>query len=389
MYFPGVKNEGSFSVTLYVLMLICVVRFSSICYAHMGEEHAHQENNDSDQVTTNDATKIQPTHNGLFVAKHLQTHLGMKTEKVVEKSISDSVRLVGHVISDPSGYARLQATQNARILNDPEYLLPLTGQKVKKDQVLLVLQPTLQKIETSTQRETLYKVESEIEQLKKEVNRKERLGEFASQKELENARVELERALKQKEEIVNKTFKPEYLKSPIDGIVADLHVRPGEIVTPEKTILEIVDPSKFLVEAYAFNPSIAHEITSGDLKLPLIQNKSIPLTVLGVSPKVNIEDQSMHILFKPTEQDTNIKLDMAVEVLAHLKANKSAIVVPRSAIAQDSNETWVFIRTSPEMFEARKVKIRHYVGNNAEIEEGLMLGEVIVVDGAYLLNQAK
>lgn len=370
---------------------LCFVSVYSLCYAHGGHQHAHPEEakKTADAPVTEYPHMVSQTSNGIRVPKDIQFHLGIVTRKVRQRSLKGTTRLVGYVISDPSGYARLQATQNARVVNSPDHPLPLPGQRVKKGQVILSLQPTLSKIETTDQRSMLYGVESEIVQLKKEVNRKEKLGPYVSRKELENARTELERAIKQKEEILTKTFKPEYLTSPLDGIVADLHVRPGEIVNPERSIVEIVDPSKLLIEAFVFDPTIADEIVGGVARLPLVPDKSIQLKLIGVSPKVSKEDQSIHVLFKAEEQDSSIKLDMAVEVLGYLRTMKPSIAIQKKAIIEDDKGAWVFVHTAPEMFEARKVRIRRTVGEMVEIENGLSLGEKIVVDGAYLLHQAK
>jgi cobalt-zinc-cadmium efflux system membrane fusion protein len=376
---------------LYLPLSLClgvIIASSPACYAHGGEDQSHPEEAKKEERDSNQHM-INQTSSGLVVLKEIQFHLGITTEKVTEREANSTIRLTGHVISDPSGYARLQATQNARVMNDPDYPLPLPGQHVQKGQVILALQPTLNKVESTDQKSMLYKIESEIVQLGKEVDRKVKLGQFSSQKELENARSDLERAIKQKEEIINKTFKPEYLRSPLDGIVADLHVRPGEIVSPDKTIVEIVDPSKLLVEAFIFDPTLADDLTGGIARLPLAPDKSIRLKLIGVSPKVSKEDQAVHVLFKAEELDPSIKMDMAVEVLGDLRASKLTLMVPSKAIVEFAKGSWVFIHTAPEVFETRKVRIRRTVEGWAEVEEGLALGEKIVVEGAYLLNQAR
>ena len=332
---------------------------------------------------------IAASPGGLVIPKELQFHLGIVTEKASEKPLKGTIRLMGTVISDPSGYARLQATQAARVINHPDYPLPLPGQAVKAGQVVLAVAPTLTTIESTDQKNALYKAESEITQRHLEVQRLEKLGQYAAKKDLENAKAELERALKQKDEISNQTFKPELLRSPIDGFVSDLHVRPGEIVTSDKTIAEIVDPRKLLVEALVFNPEIADQIAGGYIFSPLKPDKTISVKILGVSPKVNREDQSIHIQLKPEKVDPDIKLDMAVEVVGELKETKPALVIPQKAVAEDSQGAWVFIHTNPETFEPRKIRIRRQIDNMVEIEEGLLPGEKIVIEGAYLLNQAK
>ena len=341
----------------------------------------HQENQDQHVIAA--------APGGLVIPKELQFHLGIITEKALEKPLKGSIRLLGTVISDPSGYARLQATQTARVINHPDYPLPLPGQAVKAGQVVLAVAPTLTTIESTDQKNALYKAESEITQRHLEVQRLKKLGQYSAKKDLENAKAELERALKQKDEITNQTFKPELLRSPIDGFVSDLHVRPGEIVTSDKTIAEIVDPNKLLVEALVFNPETADQIVGGYIFSPLEPQKKIDVKILGVSPKVNREDQSIHIQLKPEKVNHDIKLDMAVEVVGELKETKTALAIPQKAVAEDSQGTWVFVHTNPEAFEPRKIRIRRQIDNIVEIEEGLSPGERIVIEGAYLLNQAK
>jgi RND family efflux transporter MFP subunit len=371
------------------LLLIALLFKLSHVFAHGDEDHGSKKKKEEPEHTKTGDTTISKSSSGLAVPKELQLHLNITTEKVVERSLGQTLRLIGHVVSDPSGYARLQASQNARVLNDPEYPLPLPGQKVKKDQVVLSLQPTLGKTETSDQKTALYKIESDIVKLRKDVERKEKLGEYGTKKDLENARIELESVVKQKEEIINKTFKPEYLRSPLDGIVADLHVRPGEIVTSDKTIVEIVDPSTLMVEALLFDSTLSDEIVKGYARLPLNADKTITLELLGVSPKVNKEDQAIHLLFKAKETDASIKLDMAIEVIAELKSSKPTLAIPKGAIVEDRTGVWVFVKINPEIFEPRKVRVNRYIDGYAEITDGVNLGEVIVVDGAYLLNQAR
>ena len=371
------------------LLLIALLFKLSHVFAHGDEDHGSKKKKEEPEHTKTGDTTISKSSSGLAVPKELQLHLNITTEKVVERSLGQTLRLIGRVVSDPSGYARLQASQNARVLNDPEYPLPLPGQKVKKDQVVLSLQPTLGKTETSDQKTALYKIESDIVKLRKDVERKEKLGEYGTKKDLENARIELESVVKQKEEIINKTFKPEYLRSPLDGIVADLHVRPGEIVTSDKTIVEIVDPSTLMVEALLFDSTLSDEIVKGYARLPLNADKTITLELLGVSPKVNKEDQAIHLLFKAKETDASIKLDMAIEVIAELKSSKPTLAIPKGAIVEDRTGVWVFVKINPETFEPRKVRVNRYIDGYAEITDGVNLGEVIVVDGAYLLNQAR
>lgn len=361
--------------------------------SHVDHPDHSSEKKDAEMQLTHEDDKdhhvVAASSGGIIVPKELQFHLGIVTEKASERPLKGTVRLMGTVISDPGGYARLQPTQTARVIVHPDYPLPLPGQAVKTGQVILAVAPTLTIVESTDQKNALYKAESEISQRRKEVARLEKLGQFSAKKNLENAQAELERALKQKDEITNRTFKPELLKSPIDGFISDFHVRPGEIVTSDRTIAEIVDPNKLLVEAFVFDPDIANQIVGGYIFSPLKPLKTINVKILGISPKVDREDQAIHVQLKPDKIDSDIKLDMTVEVVGELKETKPTLVIPQKAIAEDAQGAWVFVHTNPETFEPRKIRIRRQIDDIVEIEEGLVPGERVVIEGAYLLNQAK
>lgn len=380
------RLKALFSVSVFLLFTM------PHAIGHGDQDHS-SEKEDSKKHAPHDEDKdqhvIAASSGGIIVPKELQFHLGIVTEKASEKPLKGTIRLVGTVISDPAGYARLQATQTARVINHPDYPLPLPGQAVKAGQVILAVAPTLTTVESTDQKNALYKAESEITQRRKEVGRLEKLGQFAAKKDLENAQSELERALKQKDEIINGTFKPELLRSPIDGFISDLHVRPGEIVTSDKTIAEVVDPNKLLVEALVFDPDIANQIVGGYIFSPLKPLKTINVKILGISPKVDREDQAIHIQLKPDKIDSTIKLDMTVEVVGELKETKPTLVIPEKSIAEDAAGSWIFVHTNPETFEPRKIRIRRQLADMVEIEEGLLPGERVVIEGAYLLSQAK
>lgn len=343
------------------MKILSFILFPASLLAHGDEPHGHDEHEHTETP---------------------QSYLGLATEKVVLKSAKKTVRLMGTIMSDPAGYARLQVTQTARILNHPDYPIPLPGQAVKTDQPILAVMPIITKIETTAQKNALYKVESDITQKQKEIKRLETLKEFGSKKDLENARAELESNLKQKEEITQKSFATEILRSPINGFIADMHVRPGEIVTSDKTIAEIIDPTKLLVEAYVFDGKNASQIKSG-----YIEGHSTALEVIGISPKVNKDDQAIHILFKPKTHNPDLKLDRAIEVIGELEETSPILLIPQKAVVTKNNTSRVFVRLNPETIEPRHIRIGRSFNDSVEVLEGVFEGEEIITDGAFLLNQ--
>ena len=122
-----------------------------------------------------------------------QTH-----DRSESRQATESVRLVGRVVPDPAGYARVQSAQAARVVYDPAFPIPVPGQWVKRGQVVAVLEPNLSAIERSDKRAALYKVESEISLLERQLARWEQARGVVVAKEVETARVQLDNLHKEK-----------------------------------------------------------------------------------------------------------------------------------------------------------------------------------------------
>jgi membrane fusion protein, heavy metal efflux system len=59
--------------------------------------------------------------------------------------------------------------------------------------------------------------------------------------------------------------------------------------------------------------------------------------------------------------------------------------VPRSAIEQVEGKTVVFVQ-SGDGFERRNVMLGTSGGDRVEVRKGLIAGEVVAIDGAFLLK---
>jgi cobalt-zinc-cadmium efflux system membrane fusion protein len=77
---------------------------------------------------------------------------------------------------------------------------------------------------------------------------------------------------------------------------------------------------------------------------------------------------------------------VTARILADSKlATNEVLAVPRSAIEQVEGKTVVFVQTG-EAFERRNVLLGTSGGDRVEIRKGLDAGELVAVDGAFLLK---
>lgn len=346
-------------------------------FAHAGEDHG-----DGGAPTTQAA--VVPGR-AVTMPKESQFLLGVRTGRAEAREVAEAVRLVGRVVPDPTGYARVQPAQAGRVVWDPDHPLPVPGQSVKRGDVLAVIEPNLTALERSDQRAALYRVETAIAQTERQIRRWEQMGDAARRKDLDDARLDLARLVKEREQIAGTALGREYLRAPLDGVVTDVHVVPGEVIAPETTAIEVVDPERLRVEAVLHDLALADRIAGGQASTRLLKDHVFSLSLIGSGGRIDPRDQGLHLIFAVTDGARLLKLGLPLDVLAHTGGSSLRVSVPREAIADAGGRPVVFVKTAPEIFEARPVRLGRVVGGWAEVAEDVAPGERVVVRGAAQL----
>ncbi|CAA7625631.1 Membrane-fusion protein [Candidatus Terasakiella magnetica] len=348
--------------------------------AHGGEDHGTPQPAQA---------QIQPGQ-PIAMSKSTQFLLGIRTEKIEPREAADTVRVVGRVIPDPGGYARIQPSQPARIVADPNFPIPVPGQVVKRGQVLAVLEPTLTNLERGDKRSSLSRIESELAIAERELMREVALGALVPAKQVETTRIRLDQLRRERAQIAGTSLGRELLLAPVDGVITDVHVVPGEVVGPTQALVEVVDPALLRVEAVIHDLLLARKVSSAQAASKLLPGEIFPLTLLGVSPRMDPLDQGVHAVFKVHGgQADSLSIGMPVDVYLATGAVRLRTAVPRDAIAEMGGRQVVFVRTAPETFEARPIKVERIVGPLAEISEGVNPGDRVVTQGIEQLRAGR
>ncbi|WP_291718577.1 HlyD family efflux transporter periplasmic adaptor subunit, partial [Magnetospirillum sp. 64-120] len=245
-------------------------------------------------------------------------------------------------------------------------------------------------LEKGDKRATLSRVDSEIVIAERELARQETLGALVPAKQLETTRIRLDQLRKERGQITGTALGRELLTAPVDGIVTDVHVVPGEVVASDRVLVEIVDPSLLRVEAIIHDLTVAKRISGATAASKLVPDQSFPLALLGVSPKIDMVDQGIHALFQVAAgQAGALSIGMPMDVFLETGATSVRTAVPRDAIAEVGGRRAVFVRTAPETFEVRPVKVVRTIGPLAEIAEGINPGDRVVTQGIEQLKAGR
>jgi HlyD family secretion protein len=174
--------------------------------------------------------------------------------------------------------------------------------------------------------------------------------------------------------------------SPINGVIADRPVYPGEMVASGSPIVSIVDISQVVARA---NVSVkdAAFITVGRPARIAGPDGDLAGTVTVVSPSVDPNTTTVQVWVKVPNPGEKLKPGGTVRVAIIAETIQNTIVVPSSALLNsDEGGPKVMVVTSDSIAHERKVSLGVRQGERVQIVSGVQDGDKVVTSGGLGLD---
>jgi RND family efflux transporter MFP subunit len=322
-----------------------------------------------------------------FVAKSTQRLLDVRTVAAKPETATPAVNLIGRVIGDPNRTGVVQSIHGGRVI-PLEGGLPRVGQSVGKGDVLVKIDPYLPLADRTTISEKTGEIEQLIAVAETRLRRLRPLaeGNAVPRSQIMDAETELEGLRRRREAIRNARTEPELLRAPTDGVIAMAKVVPGQVVQPQDTLFQIVDPKGIWVEALAYgeiDPASlagATAVTTG--------GQTMALSYQGFSRALQQHASIVH--FVVSGPLGNLSIGQPVTVLATSGTPITGLIIARDAVVRSSNgEAIVWVHVEPERFEPKPVRTQPFDATRVIVAAGLTEGDRVVVRGAELINQIR
>lgn len=186
----------------------------------------------------------------------------------------------------------------------------------------------------------------------------------------------------------HRTSSPNDVRSPITGIISKYAVANGEVITPNKEIFTVVDPSTVWVLADVYEKDLGAVPQRGvcSVKLAAFPKETFQGKVEYISESLDPQSRTAKLRCVLPNQDNRIRLDMFAELEIPTTRKEMTLTVPNTAIQEIDNEPVVFVQRGPEDFEKRNVKIGSKGDQNTEIIDGIKPGERVVTNGTLQLK---
>ncbi len=375
---PAIATGAAAVGVLVVLVAVALSREAP--------DHAGNAGPPSTEGPMSDAPRRLPDGTA-FVAKPTQRLLDIRTVAARPETATPAINLIGRVIGDPNRTSVVQSVQGGRVV-PLEGGLPRVGQSVGKGDVLVKIDPYLPLADRTTISEKTGEIEQLIALAEARLRRLRPLaeGNAVPRNQVMDIETELEGLRRRREAIRDARTEPEFLRAPTDGVIAMAKVVPGQVVQPQDTLFQIVDPKGLWVEALAYggiDPTSlagATAVTTG--------GQAMALSYQGFSRALQQHASIVH--FVVSEPPGNLSIGQPVTVLATNGAPTEGIIIARDAIVRSSNgEAVVWVHVEPERFEPKPVRTQPFDAARVIVAAGLTQGDRIVVRGAELINQIR
>jgi RND family efflux transporter MFP subunit len=331
-------------------------------------------------------TPARLSDGSVFLPKITQRLISVATVPAAEASIETAVTLVGRIIADPNRSGVVQSTIAGRI-SAADGGLPRLGQPVTAGQVLGVVIPSYSAIDLTNVQQTGADLDQQIALAQNRVDQFRPLvrSNTLSPERLRTVEIELENLRKRRATLAT-SQRVELLTAPVDGVIAGMRALPGQVVSPQDVLFQIVDPKSLWVEALVFDPSVPD--LAGEANATVASAPSLKLTFIGRSRALQQLSTQMH--FAITDAPPSLNIGSAVTVFARTQERTSGLIVPKAAVVTaPSGEAIVWVHRDPERFHPRTVKMRPIDGDRVLIEAGIDQGDRVVISAAELINQVR
>ncbi len=187
------------------------------------------------------------------------------------------------------------------------------------------------------------------------------------------------------------------LASPIDGIVVARDAVLGGFLEPNRTAFVVADLSQLRASLEIFEGDLPYVKAGADVRITVdaVPGKVYEGKVALLDPQVGGATRSVRARVAVPNPDGDLRPGFFVRAAIALPPDllASRLLIPAEAVQPLGGEDVVFVERTPGSYEVRPVRLmkrtderRSQSSDVAEVADGLVRGENVVVAGSFLLR---
>lgn len=175
------------------------------------------------------------------------------------------------------------------------------------------------------------------------------------------------------------------IRSPIDGVIADRPLYPGEMAAAGTPLLTVMDVSQVVARAHIPQPDAAL-LKLGDKATITAPGENDPVEgkITVISPALDPNSTTVEIWVQAKNPDQHFKPGTSVQLSMLARTIPEALVIPAASLltAQDGSAS-VMLAGADGRAHQRNVKVGVRQDEQVQIVKGVQAGDQVVISGAY------
>jgi HlyD family secretion protein len=176
------------------------------------------------------------------------------------------------------------------------------------------------------------------------------------------------------------------IRSPIDGVVTDRPLYPGEMAAAGAPLMTIMNLARVVARTHipGAQAALIKRGDSATIQVPGEAGSDVTGKVTVVSPALDPNSTTAQVWVEAPNPRKELKVGSTVQVTMVVETIPNALVVPLSAVLTGADGTSSVMVISPDG-HAHQTTVETGVrqGNDIQITSGLKAGEKVVTEGAY------
>jgi len=182
------------------------------------------------------------------------------------------------------------------------------------------------------------------------------------------------------------------LEAPIDGMISEIDVKPGDPVEPDRHLLDITNLRQVMAVANVFEHD-AGNLQPGmqaRIRVPAFPDKVFEGRLTHLGTAVNRANATLPVFFEIDNPDLLLRPGMRAEFSVVTDQRESVLAVPREAILGEHGDHFVFVSDFevPGVFLKAPVHVGARNDQHAEILAGLFPADEVVTTGNFAMQFA-
>src|SRR6202045_1207496 len=175
------------------------------------------------------------------------------------------------------------------------------------------------------------------------------------------------------------------IRSPINGVVTDRSLYPGEMAAAGTPLLTVMDTSSVIARAHIPQDQAAL-LKLGDKATITVPGEEDPIEgkVTVVSPALDPNSTTVEVWVQAENPKGRLRPGTSVQISMLARSVPDALVIPAAAVQTSADgSTYVMVAGSDNKAHQKTVKTGIRQGDQVQILEGLAEGERVITSGAY------